>query len=152
MSPAQARSSVTAKRSIPQPPPLGKTSRVLFPLRQLSRSPIQQGSPGRPLALTKNGLQISESPCADPTDWHIERIEMNSLEYCCGQSDGKKCSAKIARYRRAVAAPTFTRIERESKSKDSRKVQFWFCPSNILSYVVGSPCKSIMYYPDVLEK
>ena len=35
MSPTQVRSSVTAKRSIPQPPPLGKTSRVLSPLRRL---------------------------------------------------------------------------------------------------------------------
>ena len=84
MSPVQARSSVTAKRSIPQPPPLGKTSRVLSPLQRLLRSPSQRGSPGRPLVLTKNGLQISESPCADPTDWHIERIEMDSLEYCRG--------------------------------------------------------------------
>ena len=88
----------------------------------------------------------------DPTDWHIERIKMDSLEYCCGRSDGKKCGAKIARYRRAVAAPTFTGIERESKSKDSRQVQFWFCPSNISSCVLGSPCKSIMYYPDIPKK
>ena len=143
---------MTAKSSIPQPLPLRKTSRVLSPLWRLSRSPSQRGSPGRPLVLTKNGLQISESPCADPTDWHIERIEMDSLEHCRGQSDGKKCGAKIARYRRAVVAPTFTGMERESKSKDLKQVQFWFCPSNILSCILGSPCKSIMYYPDVLEK
>ena len=152
MSPAQARSSVNAKSSIPQPLHLRKTSRVLSPSWRLSRSPSQRGSPGRPLALTKNGLQISESPCADPTDWHIERIEMDSLEHCRGQSDGKKCGAKIARYRRAVAPPTFMGIERESKSKDLKQVQFWFCPRNILSCVLGSPCKSIMYYPDVPEK
>ena len=108
MSPTQARSIMTAKNSLSQPLPIKKTSRILSPLRRLSRSPSQQGSFVWPLALTKNRLQISKSPCADPTKWHIERIEMDSQEHCHGRSDGKKCRAKIARYRRVVAAPTFT--------------------------------------------
>ena len=70
MSPTQARSIVNAKNSLHQPLPLRKTSKVLFPSRRLSRSPKQRGSPIWPLALTKSGLRISESPCVDPTKWH----------------------------------------------------------------------------------
>ena len=99
MSPTQAQSIVTAKSSVPQPLPVKKTSRVLSPLTRLLRSPSQRGSLVRPLALTKNGLQISESPCADPTEWHIEHIKMDSQENCRRRSDGKKCGAKIAHYR-----------------------------------------------------
>ena len=77
---------------------------------------------------------------------------MDSEDHCRGQSDARKCGAKIARYRRAVAALTFTKIEKHSKAKYPKHVQFWFCPSNILSCVLGPPCKSIMSYPDIPEK
>ena len=77
---------------------------------------------------------------------------MNSEEHCRGQSDVKKYGAKIAHYRRAVATPTFTGIEKQSKAKDSKQVQFWFYPSNILSCILGPTCKLIMYYPDILDK
>ena len=50
-----------------------------------------------------------------------------------------------------VAAPTFTGIE-ESKVKDLKQLLVWFCPSNILSCVLGSFCKSSMYYPNVPKK
>ena len=69
---------------------------------------------------------------------------MDSEEHCRGRTNAKRCGAKIARYRRAVAAPTFTGFERQSKTKDPREVQFWFCPNDILTCVLGPPCKSIL--------
>ena len=97
-------------------------------------------------------LPISDLPCADPTKWHIEHITMDSEENWRRHSDAKKFGTKIAHYRRATTAPTFTEIEKQSKAKDPKQVQFWFCPSNILSCVLGPPCKSIINYLDILEK
>ena len=77
---------------------------------------------------------------------------MDSEEHCHGQSDARKCGAKIVRYRRVVAAPNFTGIEKQSKAKYPKHVQFWFCPSNIFSCILGPPCKSIMSYLDIPEK
>ena len=77
---------------------------------------------------------------------------MDSEEHCRGRSDARKCGAKITHYRRAVATPTFTEIEKQSKAKDLKHVQFWFYPSNILSCVLGTPCKSIVSYLDIPKK
>ena len=104
------------------------------------------------LALTKSVLPVVESSCADPSEWHIERIFVDWKGHCRGKTDVKRCSTKIARYRRAVAAPTFTGFERQSKTKDPREVQLWFCPNDILTCVLGPSCKSILYYPDIPEK
>ena len=56
---------------------------------------------------TKCGLPIIESPCTVSMAWRIERISPSSSILCSGHSaNGMKCDAKIAKYRRAVAAPT----------------------------------------------
>ena len=77
---------------------------------------------------------------------------MDSKEHCYGQSDARKCGAKIACYRWAMAASTFIGIEKQSKAKDPKHVQFWFCPNNIFSCILGPLCKPIMFYPDIPEK
>ena len=104
------------------------------------------------IALTKSGLPIVESSCADPSEWHIERIFVDSKEHCKDRTDVKRCGAKIAQYQRAMAAPTFTEIERQSKTKDPREMQFWFCPNYILICILGPACKLILYYLDIPEK
>ena len=62
---------------------------------------------------TKTGLPVFELSCANLMSWRIERISSSSLDLCRGHSaSGVKCNAKIAKYRRAVAAPTFNGIQR----------------------------------------
>ena len=78
--------------------------------------------------ITYSGLPILESPCSDPSQWRIERVSSDSSVTCWSQFDGKRCNAKIAKYRRSITAPTFLGIERHSKSKESRQVQVWFSP------------------------
>ena len=70
--------------------------------------------------ITRSGLPVLESPCSGPSQWRIERVPSDSTVTCWGQFDGKRCNAKIAKYRRSIAAPTFLGIERHSKSKESR--------------------------------
>ena len=115
---------MNAKNSLHQPLPLRKTSKVLSPLRSLSRSPKQQGSLVWPLALMKSGLQISESLCTNPIEWHIERITMDLEEHCCGQSDAKKCGAKIACYRRALATPLLPGLRSSQRLRIQSKYNF----------------------------
>ena len=69
--------------------------------------------------LTASGLPVLESACSDPTQWRIEKISSNATNVCRGRFEGQRCNAKIARYRRAVAAPTFTGIEKHSKTIES---------------------------------
>ena len=97
---------------------------------------------------TKNGLSIVESPCTNLMDWRIERISPSSLELCRGHStNGSNCNAKIAKYRRAVAAPTFTGIQRRGKSRDTQQMQFWFCPGKLQACVKETRSRSILHYP-----
>jgi hypothetical protein len=63
-----------------------------------------------PIAFTKSGIVVSESQC-DPMAWRLERINPSSKVTCRGHHNGKRCSAKIAKYHRAIVAPTFTSIE-----------------------------------------
>ena len=78
-------------------------------------------STSRPLLVrSKNGHPIVESPCTNLMDWRIERISPSSLEQCRGHStNGSNCNAKIAKYQRVVAAPTFTGIQRRAKSRNT---------------------------------
>ena len=73
-----------------------------------------------PLVLTASGHPVLESACSDPTQWQIERISSNAADVCRGRFEERRCNAKIARYRRAVAAPTFTGIEKHSKTAESQ--------------------------------
>ena len=152
MSPSQSRSILIARNHLSQSPRLGKPLSASTPPKRTSRSPRRLGIPMKALALTKSGLPVVELSCADASEWHIERIFVDSEQHCRGRTNAKRCGAKIARYRQAVAVPTFTGFERQSKTKDPREVQFWFCPNDILTCVLGPPCKSILYYPDIPKK
>ena len=79
--------------------------------QDFARSTVSSTS--RPsLVRTKNGHPIVESPCTNLMDWRIECISPSSLEQCRGRfANGSNCNTKIAKYRRAVAAPTFTGIQ-----------------------------------------
>ena len=81
-------------------------------------------STSRPeLVWSMNGLPIVESPCTNLMDWRIERISSSSLEQCRGHSiHGSDCNAKIAKYRKAVAAPTFIGIQRRAKSHETEQM------------------------------
>ena len=102
--------------------------------------------------ITRSGLPILESPCSDPLQWRIERVPSDSFVTCWGRFDGKRCNAKIAKYRRSIAAPTFLGIERHSKSKESRQVQVWFCLTRLDRCVLGPGAKWIINYPDIPDK
>ena len=81
-------------------------------------------------------------------DWRIECISPSSLELCRDHSaNGSNCNTKIAKYRRAVAAPTFTGIQRQGKSCDTKQMQFWFCPRKLQAYVKEARSRSIVHYP-----
>ena len=152
MSPSQSRSVLIARNHLSQSPRVGKPLRALSPSKKTSRSPRRRGIPMKAFALTKSRLPIVESSYADPSEWHIEQIFVDLEEHCRGRTNVKKCGAKIVRYRHGVAAPTFTGIERQSKTMDPKEVQFWFCPNDILTCVLGPACKSILYYPDIPKK
>ena len=71
---------------------------------------------------------------------------------CCGRYGGKRCNARIAKYRQVVAASTFLGIEMQSKSSDTRQVQVWFCPTRLDCCVLGPGAKWIINYPDFPDK
>ena len=72
---------------------------------------------------TKTGLPVLESSCANLMSWRIERLSPSSLDLCRGHSaSGVKCNAKIAKYRHAVAAPTFNGIQRLQKSRETKQM------------------------------
>ena len=97
---------------------------------------------------SKNRLPILESPCTDLLSWRIERISPSSLDLCRGHSaDGTKCNAKIAKYRRAIAAPTFIGIQRLRKSRQTKQMQFWFCPGKLQACIKDTRSRSIVHYP-----
>ena len=75
------------------------------------------------VARAKCGFPIIESSCADSVAWRIERISPTSLVLCSGHSaNGLKCNAKIAKYRRLVAVPTFNGIQRLRKSRETEQM------------------------------
>ena len=80
--------------------------------------------------------------------WRIERISPSSLDLCRRHSaSGVKCNAKIAKYRRAVAAPTFNGIQRLRKSRETEQMQFWFCPRKLQACIKDTRSWSIVHYP-----
>ena len=70
------------------------------------------------IAIIKSRFPIVESLCVDPVQWRIEQILSKSIDLCSRHFEGKRCNAKIAKYHHPVAAPTFTRVEKQSKSRD----------------------------------
>ena len=113
------------------------------------RSSVAQYPSDHPPVLTASGLPVLESACSDPTQWRIERISFNASDVCRGRFEGRRCNAKIARYRQAVATPTFTSIEKHSRTAESQQVQFWFCPNKLQTCVSGGGCRWILYFPSI---
>ena len=75
------------------------------------------------LVCTRSGLPILEMPCSNPMAWRIERISSSASNVCQGYtSNGSKCNAKIAKYRKAVATPTFSGIQRIPKSMQTQQM------------------------------
>ena len=97
---------------------------------------------------TKTGLPVLESSCANLMSWRIERISPSSLDLCRGHfASGVKCNAKIAKYRRAIAAPTFNGIQRLQKSRETEQMQFWFCPEKLQACIKDTRSRFIIHYP-----
>jgi hypothetical protein len=99
------------------------------------------------IAYSKNAIPVQESIC-NPLAWRIERIGRNEQCRCKGRTNGKPCKSRIAKYNRPVPAPTFTGIERPSKSKLTLQAQFWFCSMSI-NGCISDLVKSILHYPDI---
>ena len=58
-----------------------------------------------------------------------------------------KCNAKIAKYRHAIVAPTFNRIQHLQKSREIEQMQFWFFPRKLQACIKDSRSRSIVHYP-----
>ena len=99
---------------------------------------------GTGIPITSTGLPILASPCLDATQFRIERFSSEFSETCRGRFGGKRCNARIAKYRRVVAAPTFLGIEKQSKSSESQQVQVWFCPTKFDHCILGLGAKWIL--------
>ena len=57
-----------------------------------------------------------------------------------------KCNAKIAKYRQAVAAPTFNSIQRLRKSRETEQMQLWFCPRKLQACIKDLRSRSIVHF------
>ena len=96
---------------------------------------------------TKTGLPVLELSCANLMSWRIERIFPSYLDLCRGHSaSGVKYNAKIAKYRRAVAASTFNGIQRLRKSRETEQMQFWFCPGKLQACIKDTRSRSIVHF------
>ena len=113
---------------------------------------MPQGSESANLVIASRGLPIQESPCSDLTQWCIQRVPLGSSAACRGHIDGKRCNAKIAKYRRAVTALIFLGIERHLNSKETRQVQVWFCSTKLDRCVLGLGARWIINYPNIPDK
>ena len=96
---------------------------------------------------TRTGLPVIESSCANLMSWRIEHISPSSLDLCRGHSaSGVKCNAKIAKYRCAIAAPTFNGIQCLRKSRETEQMQFWFCLGKLQACIKDTRSRSIVHY------
>jgi hypothetical protein len=88
---------------------LPKVSQNMIPTQVRRRQCVSESDADTlpPIAFTKSGVGVSESQC-NPMAWRIERINPSLQVTCRGHLNGKRCGAKIAKYRRATVAPTFT--------------------------------------------
>ena len=149
MSPAQTRNVISASTVFGQSLYSVRSCTPQSISRKSRRSSAAQFPLDHPPVLTASGLPVLESACLDPTQWRIERISSNAADVCRGRFEGRRCNAKIARYRRAVVAPTFTGIDKHSRTAESQQVQFWFCPNKLQTCVLGGGCRWILYFPSV---
>ena len=58
-----------------------------------------------------------------------------------------KCNAKIAKYRRVVATPTFNGIQCLRKSRETEQMQFWFWLGKLQACIKDTRSRSIVHYP-----
>ena len=84
--------------------------------------------------------------------WRIERIQPSAKDTYRAQYQSKCCGAKIAKRNKAIAAPTFTGLQRIYKKAGNEPKQFWFCPGEDLQCVKSTTCRWVAYYPPLLEK
>ena len=152
MSPAQAWNVFNASTILGHSLSSVNNSTPLSIFGKLKRTLAVQLAQDHPQALTTSGLPILESACSDPTQWQIERISSNVVNVCCGRFEGRRCNAKIARYRQAFAAPTFMGIEKHSRAAESQQVEFWFYPNKLHICVSGNGCRWILYFPTVPQR
>jgi hypothetical protein len=126
-----------------------KTGRRMTPGQSRRPRGLNESTGDAPtvVAYTRGQLLVRESEC-DSMSWRIERVSPISAAKCKGHHNGKRCGAKIAKYRRAIPCPTFTSIQRKSGSKSTEQKQFWFCPSDATKCVMAHS-KWIVHYPDV---
>jgi hypothetical protein len=127
-----------------------KLGRHMTPGQSRQRRIVPDISTGLPVhvAFTLSGLPVFESECANPSAWRIERIHGSSLCLCKGQLSNRRCNAKIAKYKRPTAAPTFTGIQKLFKCKGTEEKQFWFCPNDV-NGCVSTRSRWILYYPPI---
>ena len=112
-----------SKKGSPSQSPIA----LLVPSNAHSGRSMKASSSHAGVVRTKIGFPIIELSCANLMSWRIERIFASSLNVCRGHSpSGVKCNVKIAKYRRAVATPTFNGIQRLRKSRETEQMQFWF--------------------------
>ena len=87
--------------------------------------------------LSRNGLPVQETLCSDLTQWNIKRIPFDSSKTCCSRIDGKRCNAKITKYRRALATPTFLGIERRRSRRRLVKCRSSFALPGLIDVFWG---------------
>ena len=137
----QARRFVRPSSKVGESIRVVRSSSPLLQSKVSTRSMIGTRRTPNGVPVTSSGNPVFESPCSDAAQFQIERIASESSEMCRGRYGGKRCNARIAKYRRAIAAPTFLGIEMQSKSSDTRQVQVWFCPTRLDRWVLGPRAK-----------
>jgi hypothetical protein len=93
-----------------------KTGRRMTPGQSRRRRGLNESTGDAPtvVAYTMGQLPVRES----------EHVSPISAAKCKGHHNGKCCGAKIAKYHREIPCPTFTGIQRKSRSKSTEQKQF----------------------------
>ena len=138
---SQARRFVRPSSKVGESVSVVRSSNSLLQSKVSTRSMTGTRRTSNGVPVTSSGNPVFESPCSNTAQFRIERIALESSEMCRGRYNGKHCNARIAKYRRAIAAPTFLGIEMQSKSSDTHQVQVWFCPTRLDRCVLGPGAK-----------
>jgi hypothetical protein len=104
---------------------LPKIGRRMTPGQSRRRRGLTESTNNAPpvVAFTSGHFPVRESE-RDPMSWRIECINLSSAVKYKGHHNGKRCGAKIAKYRRTVPCPTFTGIELKCGTKSIEQKQF----------------------------
>ena len=120
---SQARRLVRPGSRVGESISIVRSSSPLFQSKVSTRSMTGIRRTPNGVPVTSSGNPVFESPCSEVAQFQIERIASKSSEMCRGHYGEKCCNARITKYQRVVAAPTFLGIEMQSKSSDTRQVQ-----------------------------